>query len=256
MNKTIAFLSAVIVGTLSATCAAEEEEEEQDGPLGYVYVTYNVCKLSGQDRADEIVAEREAPIYNELVEEGVIGGWGWLSHHTGGRWRRAFYYLNDTVNGLLDAQDAMQAKFEALGNDNERAGLCDTHDDYIWAIDLASVDPGRSRPDAGLSVYYICDESTEDRADELFESTFAPVLDKAVGDGKIASWSWLSHFIGGKYRRLQSMTGADHKSVLSARDDLIEALYGGDRPNAAAVEFNEICGSHSDYLWDTTLASP
>ena len=82
------------------------------------------------------------------------------------------------------------------------------------------------------------------------------MLDKAVGDGKIASWSWLSHFIGGKYRRLQSMTGDSHKAVLSARDDLIEALYGGDEPDAAAVEFSEICGSHSDYMWDTTLTSP
>ena len=256
MNKTITFLAAVIVGAVSVACIAQEEEEEQDGPLGYVYVTYNVCKLSGQDRADEIVAEREAPIYNELVEEGVIGGWGWLSHHTGGRWRRAFYYLNETVDGLLDAQDAMQARLDALGDDNERADLCGAHDDYIWAIDLASGDPGDSRADAGLSVYFICDQSTEVRADEIFESTIAPLLGKAVEDGKITSWSWLSHFVGGKYRRLQSMTGADHKAVLAARGDLIEALYGGDEPNAAAVEFNEICGSHTDYLWDTTSASP
>lgn len=256
MSKANILVASVLAGVISVACMAQEEEEEQDGPIGYAYVTYNVCKLSGQDRADEIVAETEAPVYNQLVEEGVIGGWGWLSHHTGGRWRRALYYQNETVDGLLDAQDAMQAKFEALGDDNERADICGAHDDYIWAVDLASGEPGDSRADAGLSVYYICDQSTEDRADELFESTFAPLLDKAVEDGKIASWSWLSHFIGGKYRRLSSMTGTDHKAILAARGDLLEALYGGDEPNAAAVEFNEICGSHSDYMWDTTLASP
>lgn len=249
-------MAALIVGVISVACMAQEEEEEQEGPIGYSYATYSYCKLSGQDRADEIVAETEAPVYNELVEEGVIDNWGWLSHHTGGRWRRVFFYGHKTVDGLLDAQEAMQAKFEALGGDNERADLCYAHDDYIWSVDLASEQPADGRPAAGLSVYYICKESTEERADELFESTFAPLLDRAVADGKIASWSWLSHFIGGKYRRLQSVTGADHKAVLAARDDLLETLYGGDEPNAAAVEFNEICGSHSDYMWDTELTNP
>ena len=93
-------------------------------------------------------------------------------------------------------------------------------------------------------------------ADELFESTFAPLLDKAIADGKIASWGWSAHFIGGKYRRLQTMTGADHKSVLAARADLLEAAYGGDKPDPAAVEFTDICGSHTDYLWDIQIETP
>ena len=258
MNKTNIFVAALFAGLISVACIAQEEEEAQDGPIAYSYVTYNECKLSGQDRADEIVKEVEAPVYNALVEEGVIDSWGWLSHHTGGKWRRAFYYTNATVDGLLDAQQAMGERFDSmdLGDDADRSDLCPSHDDYIWAVDQAGGDSDAKRADAGLSVYLICDESTEERADELFESTYAPILDKLVADGKISNWSWLSHFIGGKYRRLQSMTGADHKAILAARGELLEALFGGDEPNAGAVEFNEICGSHSDYMWDTTATSP
>jgi len=256
MKKASIFVATVFACTVPVACIAQEEEDDQDEPIAFVYATYNYCTLSGQSRADEIVREREAPIYNELVEEGVIDNWGWLSHHTGGKWRRILFFGHETYPGLLDALDAIQAKFEALDDDNERADICYAHDDYIWAVDLASGQPGDGRADAGLSVYYICKESTEDRADEIFESTFAPLLDKAVEDGKIEAWAWLSHFIGGKYRRLQSMTGADHKSILAARDDLLEALYGGDEPNADAVEFNEICGSHTDYLWNTEMVSP
>lgn len=246
-------MGAFIVGLISVACIAQEEEEEQDGAIAYSYVTYEYCKLSGQDRADEIVKEFEAPVYNALVEEGVINGWGWLSHHTGGRWRRLLYYTNDTVDGLLDAQEAIGERFEGLdlGDEADRSDLCPAHDDYIWSVDLVGGDPDASRADAGLSVYIVCNESTEERADELFESTYVPILDKLLADGKIASWSWLSHFVGGKYRRLQSMTGADHKAILAARGELLDALYGGDEPDPAAVEFNEICGSHSDYLWDT-----
>jgi len=251
-------VASLFVGLISVACIAQEEEEEQEGPIGYAYVTYNVCKVGSQDHADEVFKKFEAPVYDALVEEGVINGWGWLSHHTGGQWRRAFFYQHETVDGLLDAQDAMGKRFDAmdLGDDADRADDCPAHDDYIWAVDLVGGDPEAGRADAGLSVYYICNESTEERADELFESTFAPLLNKAVADGKLASWSWLSHFIGGKYRRLQSMTGSDHKAVLAARADLLEALYGGDEPNAAAVEFNEICGSHSDYMWDTEMSTP
>ena len=255
MNKTNILVAALIVGLVSVACIAQEEEEDQDGPIGYVYSTYSVCKLSGQDRADEIVKEIEAPVYNALVEDGVINGWGWLSHHTGGQWRRLFYYQHDTVEGLLDAQDAMGERFDSmnLGDDADRSDLCPAHDDYIWTVELAGGDPDAPRAAAGLSVYMICNESTEERADEIFESTTAPILDQLVADGKIASWSWLSHFIGGKYRRLQSMTGTDHKAVLAARGELIEALYGGDEPNAEAVELNEICSGHTDYMWDTTV---
>ena len=176
MNKATIFVTAVAVGSLSTACLAQQEEEEQDGPLAYSYATYSYCKLSAQDDADEIVKDTEAPVYNGLVEDGTISNWGWLAHHTGGQWRRVMYYTNESVDGLLDAQEAMAAKFEALDSDADRSDICYAHDDYIWAVDLAGGDPDAARADAGLSVYYICNESTEDRADEIFESEFAPLL--------------------------------------------------------------------------------
>lgn len=256
MNKTNIIVAAAAVSAISVACIAQEDEEGQDEPIGYSYATYSYCTLSGQSEADEIVKKTEAPVYNELVKEGAIQNWGWLAHHTGGRWRRVFFYSAESVNDLLDAQEAMSAKFDALDSDDDRSDICYAHDDYIWAVDLAGGDPDAARADAGFSVYYICNESTEDRADEIFESTFAPLLEKARKEGKIASWSWLSHFVGGKYRRLQSITGADHKALLAARDDLLDALYGGDEPNAAAVEFNAICNGHADYMWNTVTTSP
>ncbi|MFQ6004134.1 MAG: hypothetical protein ACE5OQ_01410 [Woeseia sp.] len=256
MNKTNILVGAIVAGAISVACMAQEEEEEQDEPIAFTYATYHYCKLSGQSRADEIAAETNAPVYDALVEEGVISGWGWLAHHTGGKWRRVSYFQNESVDGLMDALDTIQERFSALDGPNEIADICYAHDDYIWTVELASQEPGEGRAEAGLSVYYVCNESKEERADELFESTFAPLFDKAIADGKIVTWGWSAHFIGGKYRRLQTMTGADHKSVLGARGDVLEVLYGGDEPDPAAVEFTDICGSHSDYLWDIQLEMP
>jgi hypothetical protein len=256
MKKSDFLLVSLCAGLISVACIAQEEEEEQEGPLAYTYATYSYCLLSGQERRDEIFEETEAPVYAQLVEEGVISNWGWLAHHTGGQWRRVFYFQHESIDGLLDALDTIQERFDAMDDDGEEGDddLCWGHDDYIWSVEQSSQAPEEARAEAGLSVYYVCNASREERADELFESTFAPLFNKAVEDGKIATWGWLAHYIGGKYRRLQTMTGPDHKSVLSARTDILNALYG-DEPDPAAVEFDEICGSHSDYLWDVQVES-
>lgn len=40
----------------------------------------------------------------------------------------------------------------------------------------------------------------------------------------------------------------DHKSLLKVRSELFEEMYAED--SAVGEEFTEICGSHSDYMWD------
>ena len=175
-------VAAVLAGAITGACMAQEEEE--DGPKAYTYATYMYCKLSEQDDADEHAKEIQAPVYNQLVEDGVISAWGWLAHHTGGRWRRLFYFQHETLDGLLDGLDALQERMAALPEEDQEAGenLCQAHDDYIWTVESSSQEPGEGRADAGISVYYVCDESREERADEIVESTIGPLFSAFVTD--------------------------------------------------------------------------
>ena len=84
---------------------------------------------------------------------------------------------------------------------------------------------------------------------------FAPVYDKAVADGKIKSWGWLSHVIGGEYRCLSTMSADNYGDLLAARAEILETIYG-DGENPAGKEFGEICTSHTDYLWDIEHQKP
>jgi hypothetical protein len=235
---------------MAAMAQGEEDEESK----GYSYATYFFCDSGNADRVDEIIKQADAPIFNKAVEDGTITGWGWLAHHTGGLWRRLQYFSAPTLDALLDAQTAMEEarddEAEALGD--EFGSICRSHQDYIWEREVFGGSDDRG--EAVFSVYYICDESREERADEIFANDFAPILNKFVEDGKFTSWGWNSHWVGGKYRRLQTMSGADHKSLLAARGELIDAMYGDD--NEAGAEFSSICGSHEDYMWDIELASP
>jgi len=247
VKNTIVLLGLTAV---AATALAQEAEK----PTRFTYATYFYCDVTSQERADEIVKAENAPVYDQMVKEGIISNWGWLAHHTGGKWRRLQYYQAPSVSGLLDAQEEMNKRLAAAGDAeaNEFGKICNAHEDYIWEMESGS--SGEGRGEAGFSVYYRCKETKEERADEIFAKDFGPILDKYVAAGKFTSWGWSSHWVGGSFRRLQTMTAVDHKSLLSARAELIDEMYGED--NKAGMEFTEICGSHSDYMWDIQIETP
>lgn len=234
---------------LSVNAVAQEEEEKEEGPSLYTYATYFYCDVTGQERADEIVKDSWGPVYDKLVADGTMSSWGWYKHHTGGKWRRLQYHQAPTLDALLDAQEEMGKQLDASVDealDTEFGSICNGHDDYIWAVEDGNA--GEKPGEAAFSVYYVCNESKEERADEIFKNDFAPLFNKYVAAGKLNSWSWQSHWVGGKYRRLQTMSAGNHKALLKARNELLEEMYpeGG----AAGEEFTEICGSHTDYMWD------
>lgn len=235
--------------------AAQAAFAEDKPAERYTYVTYSVCDLSQQERADEIFAQVQKPVYDAAVADGTINGYGWLAHHTGGKWRRALYYGAGSVQALLDAQNKIgdqvdaSAKSKKLGG--EFAKICNSHDDYIWRTVAGNI--GKvTRGEAAFSVYHVCDQGREEQADALVTQVFAPLYDKLVADGKIMSWGWNEHIVGGDFRRLATISAADTKSLMEARAAIIEAMYD----NPLGDTFTDICGPHVDYMWEITSQSP
>jgi hypothetical protein len=196
---------------------------------------------------------------NQMMADGKITAYGWLAHHTGGKWRRGEFYAAPTLDALLDAQDAIGEAAEAADPDgklgDEFAAACPSHDDYIWASENVGTG-ATARGPAGFSVYYICDENGEERADEIVETNFAPIYNQAVADGKLTSWGWSGHWVGGEYRRLLTTTAADFKTLLNTRNEIIEASFGVEGMEEIGEEFTTICGSHADYMWNIVHEKP
>ena len=241
----------VSLACLSGAAIAQDEEKKDS----YVYATYFICDVTAQSRADEIVESVWKPIYDGAVADGTITGWGWLAHHTGGKWRRVSYLSGSSIEGLMAAQEKIgTAVEEKTDDDNEFGAICNMHDDYIWKSvtgsggDLLATERGK----VGLSAYHICKMATESRADDLVKNVFAPVYDAHVGEGKLRSWGWSEHIVGGKYRRLATYTADDWATLFKMRASIFEALDDND----LADQFVEICGSHSDYLWDIQIENP
>ena len=246
--KPITFLAVGLIALVQAPLVAAQDEDS----TSYTYATYFYCSTATQEKADELIKKNTAPHYDAAVKDGTITGWGWLGHHTGGKWRRIQYHQSDSLAGLLQAQETVTARIDKAmnGQDDGFSTICSGHDDYIWQFQAGSASETRGK--AGLSTYHVCDLNREERADEIVDTVFAPVLNKAVADGKLSSWGWQSHVVGGKYRRLATMTANDHPGLLKAWGEVLNSI--GDNP--AASEFSDICHSHTDYLWNILHETP
>jgi hypothetical protein len=240
-------LRAALTASLMLCGLAGGGTAQAQGTENYVYATYFYCDVTMQERADEIVEQLDKPIMDGLVAGGSLTGWGWMVHHTGGKWRRLMHYQASSVDALLAAQEKMNeqseaaAKGKALGK--EFGAACNGHDDYIWRR-VAGTAGARGK--AAFSVYYVCDSSREGQADELMKRVYGPMYDKLVAEGKLTSWGWLEHIVGGEYRRLATMTAKDFPSLMAARGAVVAAMQND--PLSGALD--DICGSHADYMWE------
>ena len=99
------------------------------------------------------------------------------------------------------------------------------------------------------TTYFECTPDRESRADEIIESSYKPHYDQAVEQDQIVSWSWMQHYIGGKWRRMLVVVTTDLEVALETSGALGEII--SDRTPEAGRAFTEICSSHDDYMWQS-----
>jgi hypothetical protein len=246
-------LCAVLMLTVLAAPAVVRAQQDDEPVRPFVYSTYYECDIADQGLADMIWKTVQTPIYDAAVDDGTISAWGWLVHHTGGKWRRASYFTAPTIEALMAAQEILGDRVQQA--DSQAAArfsrICGAHDDYIWQSVTGSGGEGSiavaKSGEAGVSQYMVCKMSEQERADELVKEVFAPIYDGLVADGKLSSWGWLEHSVGGEYRRLFTLRGADHATVLEAWGDAVNQME--EKHESETKELNEICYSHQDYIW-------
>lgn len=232
---------------------------QDDPPTGYVYVTYFECNPARESRADEIVTRNFEPHYNAAVEAGDIASWSWLAHFVGGKWRRALVLTATDMDDLLDAAGALGEIIEETTPEAGRVftEVCTGHEDYIWQTvpGVGNLQIGNARGAVGFSMYMQCDLNQEERADELIGGTLGDVYNRQVEAGNLISWGWLQHNVGGQWRRLLTATSSDHKTMMKAREEIVQEMQSG-RAERASRQLNEFCPNHQDYMWDIQIETP
>lgn len=252
------FSVALVFGFWLAASIPESAVAQEEDPAPIVYASYFECEAAGQSAGD-IIRDSWAPIAQSRVDSGALTAWGSLVHNTGGEWSRVLYHVATDRAGLFATIDEMVAEW--LANESEAAAAfwdeCDEHEDYVWEYVTGSdpaIELAQERPSAGMSVYYVCDQGRGALADLLVEEVFAPLWNEQVESGLINSWSWMSHLLGGQYRRILVADGATHDALLTARGNVIQAV--NESSGSLAAEFSDVCNGHTDYLWNIEMAGP
>jgi hypothetical protein len=255
MTKRIMAIVLTAVVLLAGNTLAQQDDSQKV----FVHGTYFVCSPDRETRADDIINTSFKPHYDAAVEQEDILSWRWLAHFVGGNWRRVLVIIASDMDSIIDASGAIG---EAVSDTTPEAGrafsvICSSHEDYIWETEgrVGSGAATDRRGEAGFSVYMQCDLSKEERADQLVREVFGPIYERHVGEGELTSWNWLRRNVGGKWRRLLTMSAEDHISLTRARA-AIAGEFDARKVERAAEEMNKICHTHQDYMWDILLQSP
>jgi hypothetical protein len=248
MKTIIAALAATT--TLTCLAASPPADEKEASPI-FIYSTYFHCNSATIGNADEAVTKLHQRALNTLLADHTVSSWGWLVRNTGGEWARAQYLTAPSVKAVLDATAKFTVTIDRPKMEIAFLEACGASENYIWHM-LAGNDPRGHRGKAAFSTYYVCDQSRETQADALVKHVLAPIYDKLVADGKLTSWGWAEHIVGGKYRRLGTMTAPTMDALIAAREGIVAAA----EHDPANEAFNSICGSHQDYIWDLVEQGP
>jgi hypothetical protein len=240
MKRTIVMLAATIMYFAPSLAGAQA----QDNPI-YIYATYYRCNSATVDRADDSVAKEYKPTLDGMIKGGAVNSWGWLRKYVGGEWARAGFLTGPSLKAVLSAA----GKYGVLSDGHPPAMAfeesCSSSEDYIWHV-LAGSDPRAHLGKATFSTYFVCDQMRETQADALVKRVVGPMYDKMVADGKLTTWIWAEHIIGGKYRRLATMTAQSMDALIAAR----EALVAATKHDPVDEAVTSICGSHQDVIWE------
>ena len=98
--------------------------------------TYFECDVAREGRADALLMQAFAPIYNRHIVPDRMNSWGWHEHIIGGKYRRLLLLDGGSHKAVLAMLDSVLAGIarERPTEGREFSQICHSHQDYLWDI--------------------------------------------------------------------------------------------------------------------------
>lgn len=138
-------LSIALLGLPLAGSAQEAEEEDPE----VLRISFFKCNLGGGngDRIAEEIETRDMPIWNALVDEGLVEQYGYFYHWWADEWNVGIYTIGESIQAIVDANDEAGNRTEAQYGDAPTAfeQACPEHRDGFYTVGPSTED---DEPDA------------------------------------------------------------------------------------------------------------
>ena len=134
LNRILLVFAALAATTGAGTAIAQEAEA--DPPV--LRLSFFMCDLSG-DNGDAIEQEMEhdMPIWNALVDEGMVESYGYFFHWWADEWNVGIYTIAPTIQAIVDASAEADDRLTARDGEDAPSAMgdyCPHHRDGFYTL--------------------------------------------------------------------------------------------------------------------------
>ena len=230
---------------LAAPSLPAQQAEEQ--PPTQVYVAHHKISYADLEEWNALYHEHAVPILRELVDEGVIQGWGAWQHSTGGEYNWRFAVRASQWSQLGEFWEAYLGRLaERAPEAFARTGaMIQAHYDEIWDVTQVNVPEG-------LNAQYLYDSRFQISFAEMAQwnsiwtDVVVPILNQAMEDGLLGGWVIKGHNTGGRYNWKVLYLFEEWDDM----DDLFERVLSQLTADAELWQrIGNMLRAHDDVIW-------
>lgn len=129
MRKLSAFLALLVGLAVPSALLAQDA----DAP-SVLRLSFYQCDLTEIGPVVEAIEAQQMPIWNDLVEEGMIDSYGHLIHAWADEWNFGIYTVGESVTAIIDAQTEFGERMQGVEPDpaTNLNAVCPAHRDNFY----------------------------------------------------------------------------------------------------------------------------
>lgn len=137
MLKVGTAILVLVALALPGIAIAQQPAEQEEDPL-VVRLSFFMCDLGGGkgDRIEQEMESRDIPIWEALVQEGMVQDYGYLFHWWADEWNVVIYTIAESIQAIVDASQEAQDRAEQQYGDAPTAfgEACPHHRDGLYTL--------------------------------------------------------------------------------------------------------------------------
>jgi len=126
-------LPLIFLFALSNSIAQEKKKAPKPGWLVFSQNMVDIVSVSKMNKLTDSVT---VPIMKELIDEGILLGWGQLNHAWGDEWNVNFYYITENQTAFVEFWEEfikrIRERYPAAWN--EWAPILKAHKDNMYFV--------------------------------------------------------------------------------------------------------------------------
>ena len=233
-------------------------QDEPSQPI--VVASYHQCDWNGLGDLVTQDRERTLPIFQDMVDEGMIYSAGTGVHDYGDEWNMVTWHVADDMEAAMAATEEVARRYnEAYPGDGLFLETCPKHRDVIYGA--ASWTTGGETPvvdeenthSMAIS-FYTCPFSALGKIKETYDRIQLPVAQALVDEGKLYDEGLYAHIYGDEWNVVLTRSAESFPAMLAASDEM-DARIADVVTEDDQGFFQLGCTAHKDNIYTVVMAT-